>query len=196
MVELREHAGLAEAGLRAELAVARVEAEQRESALRVELDLAQAQVRDLQQRLLGRKSEGGKGASELQRGPGGEPARPGQRRGGPGHGRKMLAHLPERIETIELASPQCPACGERLSEFPGTEDSECQRRCKSAAICQRGSVFAQHWSVAAYGGVEAGSAPGGALLSSVTTLLSFSASFVGQNGASGSKSGIGPSGAS
>ena len=37
---------------------------------------------------------------------------------------------------------------------------------------------------------------GGALLSSVTTLLSFSTSFVGQNGASGSKSGIGPSGTS
>ena len=36
----------------------------------------------------------------------------------------MLAHLPERIETVELASPQCPACGERLSEFPGTEDSQ------------------------------------------------------------------------
>ena len=124
VVELREHAGLAEAGLRAELAVARVEAEQRESALRVELDLAQAKVRDLQQRLFGRKSEGGKGASELQSGPGGEPARRGQRRGGPGHGRKMLAHLPERIETVELASPQCPACGERLSEFPGTEDSQ------------------------------------------------------------------------
>ena len=45
-------------------------------------------------------------------------------RGGPGHGRKMLAHLPERIETVEMASPQCPACGERLSEFPGTEDSQ------------------------------------------------------------------------
>ena len=42
-----------------ELAVERVKAEQREVALRVELDLAQAKVRDLQQRLFGRKSEGG-----------------------------------------------------------------------------------------------------------------------------------------
>jgi len=36
----------------------------------------------------------------------------------------MLAHLPERIETVGLNSPQCPACGEALDEFPGTEDSE------------------------------------------------------------------------
>ena len=36
----------------------------------------------------------------------------------------MLAHLPQRIETVGLDSPQCPACGEALNEFPGTEDSE------------------------------------------------------------------------
>jgi len=51
-----------------------VQAEQRETALRGELDLAQAKVRDLQQRLFGRKSERkserSKGASELQPRPG------------------------------------------------------------------------------------------------------------------------------
>ena len=36
----------------------------------------------------------------------------------------MLARLPERIETVGLNSPHCPACGEALDEFPGTEDSE------------------------------------------------------------------------
>jgi len=36
----------------------------------------------------------------------------------------MLAHLPERIETVGLDCPQCPACGESLDEFPGTEDSQ------------------------------------------------------------------------
>ena len=36
----------------------------------------------------------------------------------------MLAHLPERIETFGLDSPQCPACGQALNEFPATEDSE------------------------------------------------------------------------
>ncbi len=87
-------------------------------------NLAQVKVRDLQQRLFGRKSERSKGASELQRRPDCQPARRGQRRGAPGHGRKMLADLPERIETVGLDRPQCPACGEFLDEFPGTEDSE------------------------------------------------------------------------
>ena len=40
--------------------------EQREAALRAELDLAQAKVRDLEQRLFGRKSERSKGGTELQ----------------------------------------------------------------------------------------------------------------------------------
>jgi len=123
VAQLREHAERREA-LHAALALAQEAATQREAALRAELELAQAKVRDLQQRLFGRKSERSKGASELQPRPGHQPARRGQRRGAPGHGRKMLAHLPERIETVGLDSPQCPACGEALDEFPGTEDSE------------------------------------------------------------------------
>ena len=122
--ELREHAGQREASLRAEMALAQAQAEDRETALRGELDFAQAKVRDLQQRLYGRKSERSKGASEQQLRSAGQPVRRGQRRGAPGHGRKMLAHLLERIETTGLDAPQCPACGEPLCEFPGTEDSE------------------------------------------------------------------------
>ena len=124
VAQLREHAERREATLHAALALAHVAATQREAALRAELDGAQAKVRDLQQRLFGRKSERSKGADELQPRPGYQPARRGQRRGAPGHGRKMLAHLPERIQTVGLDSPQCPACGEPLCEFPGTEDSE------------------------------------------------------------------------
>ena len=124
VAQLREHAERREAALHAALALAQEAATQREAALRAELDGAEAKVRDLQQRLFGRKSERSKGASELQPRPGYHPARRGQRRGAPGHGRKMLAHLPERIETVGLDSPQCPACGEPLDEFPGTEDSE------------------------------------------------------------------------
>ena len=51
-------------------------------------------------------------------------------RGAPSNGRpyrdrrKMPAHLPERVQTVGLDSPQCPACGEPLCEFPGTEDNE------------------------------------------------------------------------
>ena len=123
VVQLREHAEQREARWHAALALAQEAATQREAALRAELDGAQALVRDLQQRLFGRKSERSKGASELQARTGLQRARRGQRRGAPGHGRKMLAHLPERIETVGLDSPQCPACGEALDEFPGTEDS-------------------------------------------------------------------------
>lgn len=124
VAQLREHAEQRDATFNAALALVQEAATQREAALRAELDGAQAKVRDLQQRLFGRKSERSKGASELQRRPGGQPAPRGQRRGAPGHGRKMLAHLPERVETVGLDSPQCPACGEDLDEFPGTEDSE------------------------------------------------------------------------
>jgi transposase len=35
-----------------------------------------------------------------------------------------LTHLSVFEETVELDSPQCPACGAPLSGFPGTDDSE------------------------------------------------------------------------
>jgi len=135
VAQLREHAEQRDATFNAALALVQEAATQREAALRAELDGAQAKVRDLQQRLFGRKSERSKGASELQRRPGGQPAPRGQRRGAPGHGRKMLAHLPERVESVGLDSPQCPACGEALDEFPGTEDVRIQGVAKrSSAI--------------------------------------------------------------
>ena len=81
-------------------------------------------MRDLQQRLFGRKSERSKGGTELQSRPLQPRAPRGQRRGAPGHGRKILAHLCERREIAALDSPQCPACGKPLGEFPGTQDSE------------------------------------------------------------------------
>ena len=124
VAQLREHAERREATWHAALALAQERATQREEALRAELDGALAKVRDLQKRLFGRKSERSKGASERQPRAGLQRVRRGQRRGAPGHGRKMLAHLPQRIETVGLDSPQCPACGEALNEFPGTEDSE------------------------------------------------------------------------
>jgi transposase len=98
--------------------------ERREAMLRAELVLANAKVRDLQQRMFGRKSERRKGGSE-------RAARAlvarvprGHRRGAPGHGRTMQSHLSERSEFIELDAPQCPNCGLGLIDFPGTEDSE------------------------------------------------------------------------
>ena len=94
----------------------------REAALRSELEVVQAKIRDLQQRVFGRKSERSKGANESQSSVSGRPR--GHQRGKPGHGRKMHPHLPARVETVELVGARCPKCGLGLSEFPGTEDSE------------------------------------------------------------------------
>ena len=100
------------------------QAAQREAQLRVELEVAQAKIRDLRQRVFGRKSERRKGGSEQQDQALVSRAARGHQRGAPGHGRTMQSHLPERIEWVEIDTPQCPRCGLALSIFPGTEDSE------------------------------------------------------------------------
>ena len=97
------------------------QAAEREAALRAELDMANAKIRDLNQRLFGRKSEKGKGRR------GGRSAtgrRRGQQRGSQGHGRTMLPHLPVREEEVGLGSAECPSCGLPLQDFPGTDDKE------------------------------------------------------------------------
>ena len=99
-------------------------AKQREARLVAELEVTRAKVRDLQQRVFGRKSERRRGGTERHDRPMQPRAPRGQRRGAPGHGRRMLAHLAERREVATLDSPQCPACGEPLGDFPGTQDSE------------------------------------------------------------------------
>jgi transposase len=100
------------------------QAEQRESAVRAQLDLAQAKIRDLQLRMYGRKSERRWAVEGLGREHAASPRPRGQQRGAPGHARTRLTHLSACEETVELDSPQCPACGAPLSVFPGTEDSE------------------------------------------------------------------------
>ena len=100
------------------------QAAHREAALRAELELARAKVRDLQQRVFGRKSERRKGGSQQVAQALALRAPRGHQRGAPGHGRTMHMHLPERSEFVEIDAPQCPNCGLGLSAFPGTEDSE------------------------------------------------------------------------
>ena len=99
------------------------QAAQREAALRAELETAQAKVRDLQQRVFGRKSEATKGASEAQSQGCVARAPRGHKHGARGHGRTMQENLPQRHEYIEIEAPHCPRCGLGLSIFPGTEDS-------------------------------------------------------------------------
>lgn len=100
------------------------QAAQREAALRAELEIAQGKIRDLQQRLFGRKSERSKGACERHGQAVTGRRRRGQQRGAAGHGRKSLPHLPERVELVELDDPRCSNCGRALQDFPGTEESE------------------------------------------------------------------------
>ena len=91
-----------------------------------ELELAQARIRDLEQRLYGKRSEKGTTASEAQ--PGGVNAsRPrGQVPGGKGHGRTARPLLPviEETRTLPPEDRACPDCKLPFAPFPGTEDSE------------------------------------------------------------------------
>jgi transposase len=127
------------------------QAAQREARLGAELEVARAKIRDLRQRVFGRKSERRKGGREQQGQASVSRAARGQQRGAPGHGRTLQSHLPERVEWIEIDTPQCPRCGLALSLFPGSEDSEVLeievqayrrviRRRRYRALCECGCV--------------------------------------------------------
>jgi hypothetical protein len=96
----------------------------REAGLIAEQELARALVRDLQQRVFGRKTERGRCVSARVAQPSVARTARGQRPGSAGHGRTMQTELPRRSERVELAASQCPQCGLELGVFPGTEDSE------------------------------------------------------------------------
>src|SRR5260370_24860169 len=99
-------------------------AEEREQTSRRDLEYARGRIRDLEQRLFGRKSER-QWVIDGQHGPRAAAVRGrGQHRGAPGHGRRPLSQLPLREEILPMPSPYCPACGKALEDFPGTEDSE------------------------------------------------------------------------
>ena len=151
MRKARELFALCQQRHRQELQQIKDQAAQCEGALRAELELEQAKVRDLQQRLFGRKSERSKGANEGQARAAGSSAPRGHQRGKPGHGRTMKSDLPAQVEFVELDSPACPQCGLGLAEFAGTEDSEVHeievrayrrvlRRRRYRPVCQCGCV--------------------------------------------------------
>lgn len=98
----------------------------REAEQKTQIEGLLAQVRDLRQRLFGRRSEKGAAASEAQGKSVARRAR-GQQSGSAGHGRVDLSHLPVREqETADVPQAQrcCPRCHEPLVPFAGTEDSE------------------------------------------------------------------------
>jgi transposase len=97
----------------------------REAALKQQLELAQAEIRDLKQRLYGKRSEKGTTASEAQPGEA-KPSRPrGQTPGSQGHGRTPRPYLPviEEWRALPPESQVCPGCQAPFDPFPGTEDS-------------------------------------------------------------------------
>lgn len=91
--------------------------------LAAQLELAQAQVRDLQRRLFSTKSEQGKHCETRAKAANCHAAR-GQCRGSAGHGRTLQTQLPSRHEDVTLAKAQCPKCGLAFNSFAGTEDAQ------------------------------------------------------------------------
>ena len=98
----------------------------RESALKRELDAANATIRDLKQRLYGKRSEKGGSPSEAQQDPPKPPSPRGQARGSKGHGRTPRPDLPvvEEPHVLPLDEQACRLCNAPFDHFPGTEDSD------------------------------------------------------------------------
>lgn len=96
---------------------------QQRADLQAKLEVTNAQIRELRQRVFGRKSECSKAGDQAQRKGCHTPKPRGQQRGQCGHGRTTQADLPERHETRDLTSPQCPKCGLNLQALCGHEDS-------------------------------------------------------------------------
>ena len=100
---------------------------EREALLKEKLQQSQAQIRDLKQRLYGKKSEKGKGKNEASpKTQKGSPRKKGQQKGSKGHGRTQRADLPVVEETHDLPPEEkrCSICGGARPEFFKTEDSD------------------------------------------------------------------------
>lgn len=98
---------------------------ERQQALKAKIEHLQARIRDLIQRLYGRKTEKGTNKSEARKNKG--PKRPrGQQKKSKGHGRTLLKNLPVVEEFVDLPEEgkYCPCCGLPFKECSFTEDSE------------------------------------------------------------------------
>lgn len=109
---------------------------EREAALKEEVEHYKAQVRDLRQRLYGKKSEQSSGVTSGQ-----EPkarGKRGQQAGRSGHGRTSHSHLPMVEEHWDLDEEHkcCSRCGQPFIPFARTEDSEIVEVCVRAHICK------------------------------------------------------------
>ena len=98
---------------------------EREAALKAEIEVHQATIRDLQQRLYGTKSE--KATISTRAGESMQTSRRkrGQQPGSPGHDRRDRSTLPvvEEVRDLSAAEQHCPVCGAAFRPFPRPEAS-------------------------------------------------------------------------
>ena len=96
---------------------------QREAALKAQVEALEAQLRDLTQRLYGKKSEQSAGSEALGKSQPANPRKRGQQPGSQGHGRSDRSMLPVVVEVHDVseAAKHCPQCGEALAPFPGVD---------------------------------------------------------------------------
>jgi transposase len=100
---------------------------QREEKLKQQVTHLEAQVRDLKQRVFGKKSERGVTSRDKTAADSSQPRGVrGRRKGSQGHGRTKRPHLPvvEEVRDVEQSACCCSQCGLPYNTFPGTEDSE------------------------------------------------------------------------
>jgi len=95
----------------------------REAALKAQVEVLEAQVRDLNQRLYGTKSEKSAGSEAAGQSKPASPRNRGQQPGTQGQGRSDRSALPVVVEGHDLsdAAKHCPQCGEACALFPGAE---------------------------------------------------------------------------
>jgi len=94
----------------------------REKRLKKKNKELEAIIRDLRQRLYGKKTEKGSSKSEQEKKPSSN--KRGQKKGSNGHGRTNRDNLPIREEEVDVPDKCCSVCGKERDVFPGTEDSE------------------------------------------------------------------------
>jgi transposase len=103
-------------------------AKEREQLLQQEVEQLQAEIRSLQQRLTGRKSETHPGADKrpVDTAKAKPQRRRGQQQGNPGPLRRTHEHLPVVDEIIDLPQEQrlCPCCGQPFAAMDQTDDGE------------------------------------------------------------------------
>jgi transposase len=101
---------------------------QREADSKDEIQRLKAEIRELERRLYGRKSEASSATNpkppQLPTNP--KPRSRGQQRGSKGHGRRHHDHLTTKHENCDLPHDQkcCSCCGEPFEEIPGTADGD------------------------------------------------------------------------